>query len=41
MPEDIVSIIDGALLYDLWDDLVLPRALRREWEPVVKGLYRT
>jgi transcriptional regulator with XRE-family HTH domain len=40
MPEDIVSIIDGALLYDLWDDLVLPRALRREWEPVVEGLYR-
>ena len=35
MPDDIVSIIDGALLADLWEDLVLPRALRREWNPVV------
>ena len=36
MPDDIVSIIDGVLLSDLWDDLVLPSALRREWEHVLE-----
>lgn len=35
-PDDIVSYVDGALLCDLWDDLVLPRALRREWEPTIE-----
>jgi transcriptional regulator with XRE-family HTH domain len=31
MPADIAKYVDGALLIDLWDDLVLPRDLRREW----------
>jgi len=26
---------DGALLADLWDDLVLPRAVRSAWAPLV------
>lgn len=34
-PVDIESIIDGALLVDLWDELVLPRRLRVAWEPLV------
>lgn len=34
-PADIESIIDGALLVDLWDELVLPRRLRAAWEPIV------
>lgn len=36
-PDDIRSIIDGALLVDLWDDLVLPRALRSAWDPVIRA----
>jgi transcriptional regulator with XRE-family HTH domain len=31
MPADITKYVDGALLVDVWDDLVLPRELRREW----------
>jgi transcriptional regulator with XRE-family HTH domain len=34
-PADILTYIDGALLVDLWDDLVLPRAVRSAWAPVV------
>ena len=26
---------DGALLVDLWDELVLPRAVRSAWDPLV------
>ena len=32
---DIERFIDGALLVDVWDDLVLPRALRAAWEPTI------
>ena len=32
---DIEQYIDGALLVDLWDELVLPRAVRSAWDPVV------
>lgn len=31
MPRDIVRYVDGALLVDLWSDLVLPRHIRVEW----------
>ena len=34
-PADIVAYVDGALLVDLWDDLVLPRAVRSAWAPVI------
>jgi transcriptional regulator with XRE-family HTH domain len=34
-PADIVAYIDGALLVDLWKDLVLPRAVRSAWAPLV------
>jgi transcriptional regulator with XRE-family HTH domain len=34
-PEDIESIVDGALLVDLWEDLVLPRRLRTVWQPLI------
>lgn len=36
-PADIASIVDGALLVDLWDDLVLPRRLRHAWQPLIDG----
>lgn len=36
-PVDIEMIIDGALLVDLWDELVLPKRLRAAWQPVVEA----
>jgi hypothetical protein len=34
-PVDIESIVDGALLVDQWDEVVLPRRLRRAWQAVI------
>lgn len=34
-PVDIESIVDGALLVDLWTELVLPRQLRKAWQPLI------
>jgi transcriptional regulator with XRE-family HTH domain len=34
-PEDVLTYIDGALLVDLWDSLVLPRDVRAAWSGVV------
>lgn len=36
-PSDILSYVDGALLIDLWDELVLPRDVRTAWHAVVTG----
>ena len=30
-PADILAYVDGALLADLWDELVLPRAVRSQY----------
>jgi transcriptional regulator with XRE-family HTH domain len=35
MPADIIRFIDGALLVDLWEDLVIPRDVRQAWQPVI------
>lgn len=32
-PGDLLAYVDGALLVDPWDDLVIPRAIRSAWEP--------
>jgi transcriptional regulator with XRE-family HTH domain len=34
-PADVLTYVDGALLVDLWDELVLPVAVRSAWQPVV------
>jgi hypothetical protein len=34
-PADILAYVDGALLVDLWEDLVLPRAVRSAWAPLI------
>jgi len=39
-PADILAYVDGALLVDLWDELVLPRAVRSAWEPVISASGR-
>jgi hypothetical protein len=32
---DVLAYIDGALMVDLWDELVLPRAVRGAWSPLI------
>lgn len=34
-PADLLAYLDGALLVDLWDDLVIPRAVCGAWEPLI------
>jgi hypothetical protein len=34
---DILAYVDGALLVDLWDDLVLPRVVRSAWTPAIRA----
>lgn len=34
-PVDILAYVDGALLVDLWEDMVLPRVIRTAWTPVI------
>lgn len=34
-PDDVLTYIDGALLIDLWGELVLPRALRAAWSTLL------
>lgn len=36
-PNDILTYVDGALLVDLWDELVLPRSIRNAWHSVVRN----
>ena len=35
-PNDVLAYVDGALLMDLWDELVLPPSLRSAWAPLVQ-----
>jgi transcriptional regulator with XRE-family HTH domain len=34
-PADILRYVDGVLLVDLWDELVLPRFVRAAWGPLI------
>lgn len=34
-PEDIAGLVDGALLVDLFDELVLPAEIRAAWEQTI------
>jgi transcriptional regulator with XRE-family HTH domain len=35
---DLLRYVDGALLVDLWGELVLPREVRAAWQPVIDGI---
>lgn len=37
-PADVLTYIDGALLADLWSELVLPRELRAAWQPLLTAV---
>jgi transcriptional regulator with XRE-family HTH domain len=36
-PADLLEHIDGVLLADLWEELVLPREIREAWTPLIRG----
>ena len=36
-PDDVHAYVDGALLVDVWDELVLPPGIRAAWNGVVTG----
>jgi hypothetical protein len=36
-PDDVLAYVDGALLLNLWDDLVLPLDVREAWAPIIEG----
>ena len=35
--EEITQFIDGALLVELWPDLIVPAEIRDAWDPVVRA----
>jgi len=37
MPQDILTYIDGALLVDSWNELVLPRNVRDHWQSIIEA----
>jgi len=37
MPQDILTYIDGALLVDSWNELVLPRNVRDHWRSIIEA----
>ena len=34
-PADIESFVDGVLLVDAWEDIVLPRPIKTAWQPLI------
>ncbi|MFI9381274.1 helix-turn-helix domain-containing protein [Kutzneria sp. NPDC052558] len=40
-PADILTYVDGALLLDLWSELVLPRDIRAAWDEVIEVLQES
>jgi hypothetical protein len=39
MPKDILKFIDGSLLIDLWQEIVLPQAIRTHWEVTIDAAF--
>lgn len=38
--DDLLRYVDGALLVDLWGELVLPSEVRAAWQPVLDGIHQ-
>ena len=38
-PEVLTSLVDGALLVDAWDELVLPRPIRAAWSGLIYPVH--
>jgi hypothetical protein len=39
MPKDILKFIDGSLLIDLWQEIVLPQVIRTHWEVTIDAAF--
>ncbi len=39
--DDVLAYVDGVLLAELWDDLVLPRDVRAAWTPLIEHATTT
>ena len=39
MPKDILKFIDGSLLIDSWQEIVLPQAIRTHWEVTIDAAF--
>jgi transcriptional regulator with XRE-family HTH domain len=39
MPKDILKFIDGSLLIDSWQEIVLPQAIRTHWEVAIDAAF--
>jgi hypothetical protein len=39
-PQDVLTYVDGVLLIDLWNELVLPRDVRAAWDPLILKFVR-
>lgn len=39
-PKDLLRYVDGVLVVDVWDELVLPNYVRVAWEPLIKRALR-
>ncbi len=40
-PADIEGMVDGALLVDLWSELVLPKRIKTAWQPLIDAVSAT
>jgi hypothetical protein len=40
-PQDVLRYVDGVLLVDVWDELVLPKQVRVAWEPLIRAVLDT
>lgn len=40
-PDELAAYVDGALLVELWPELVLPREIRAAWTPVIAAATDT
>lgn len=39
--EDVLHYVDGALLVDLWDELILPKYVRSAWSPLIASVVES
>ena len=39
MPKDMLKFIDGSLLIDLWQEIVLPQLIRTHWEVTIDAAF--
>jgi transcriptional regulator with XRE-family HTH domain len=38
-PRDVLRYVDGALLVDVWAEMVLPRDVRAAWSPLIASVF--